>query len=154
PRYVHIPIGYDDVPRSRAVQLAKAVQELPGPVYIHCYHGKHRGPTAAALAQLCTDEKYQVETALELLKKAGTDPKYRGLFESVQKFRRSSSQDLAAVGELPETVKVAALTQAMVAIDRTWGHVKLVRAAGWKPPKDQPDLAPPHEAKQLAEEFL
>jgi protein tyrosine phosphatase (PTP) superfamily phosphohydrolase (DUF442 family) len=153
-RYVHIPIGYDGVARSQAVQLAKAVRELPGPIYIHCHHGKHRGPTAAALAQLCADEKCQAETALEILKRAGTDPMYRGLFESVQKFQRPSGQELAAVRELPEVVKVAGLTQAMVSIDNAWSHLKLVRAVGWKPPKDQPDLDPQHEAKQLAEHFL
>lgn len=153
-RYVHIPIPYNGVPRSQAVRLAKAVKELPGPIYIHCHHGKHRGPTAAAIAQLCADEKCTVATALELLKKAGTDPKYTGLFASVQKFQRPSRQELAGVVELPGVVKVASMTQAMVSIDNTWDHLKLVRTAGWKTPKDHPDLDPKHEAKLLVEHYL
>ena len=43
-RYVHLPIGYDGVPREQAVRLVQAVKTLPGPVYVHCHHGKHRGP--------------------------------------------------------------------------------------------------------------
>src|SRR5688500_5709584 len=39
-RYVHLPHGYDGVPELRAKELAKAVRDLPGPVYIHCHHGK------------------------------------------------------------------------------------------------------------------
>ena len=47
-RYVHLPIGYDAVPPSRAAELVKAAQGSDGPLYVHCHHGKHRGPAAAA----------------------------------------------------------------------------------------------------------
>src|SRR5262245_28041450 len=87
-RYVHLPIGYGGVPNERVVQLAKALHELPGPFYIHCHHGQHRGPAAAAVAQLCADEKCTVADALMLLKSAGTDARYKGLFESITKFER------------------------------------------------------------------
>src|SRR5438094_677830 len=43
-RYVHLPIGYDAVPREQALRIARAIRDLPGPVYIHCHHGRHRGP--------------------------------------------------------------------------------------------------------------
>ena len=36
-RYIHLPVGYDGVPRDRALQLARAVRDLPGPVYVHCH---------------------------------------------------------------------------------------------------------------------
>ncbi len=49
-RYVHIPIGYDGIPRPAALALVRAIREAPGPIYIHCHHGKHRGPAAAAVA--------------------------------------------------------------------------------------------------------
>src|SRR5262245_42817749 len=45
-RYVHLPHGYDGVPSERVLELAKAVRELPGLIYIHCHHGKHRSPAA------------------------------------------------------------------------------------------------------------
>jgi protein tyrosine phosphatase (PTP) superfamily phosphohydrolase (DUF442 family) len=47
-RYVHLPIGYDGVPRQQALRIARAVRDLPGPVYLHCHHGKHRGPVTAS----------------------------------------------------------------------------------------------------------
>src|SRR5262245_49209462 len=40
-RYVHIPIGYDGVPDDKSRAIAKAIDELPGPIYVHCHHGKH-----------------------------------------------------------------------------------------------------------------
>src|SRR5262249_999764 len=47
-RYVHIPFGYDGIPPEQILRLAKAVRDLPGPIYIHCHHGMHRGPAAAS----------------------------------------------------------------------------------------------------------
>jgi protein tyrosine phosphatase (PTP) superfamily phosphohydrolase (DUF442 family) len=153
-RYVHIPIGYDGVPRPRVLQLAKAVRELPGPVYVHCHHGKHRGPAAAAVALLCADESCQVEQALAVLRAAGTDPRYTGLFESVKRLERPTETELAKLPrDLPAAVTVAALTQAMVGIDHAWDNLKLSRDAGWKAPADHPDIDPPHEALQLQEHY-
>jgi len=39
------------ITQTRGVELARAVQaaEAQGPVYLHCHHGKHRAPTAAAV---------------------------------------------------------------------------------------------------------
>src|SRR5262245_15845815 len=34
-RYVHLPHGYDGIPKERAKELAKAVRDLDGPIYIH-----------------------------------------------------------------------------------------------------------------------
>jgi protein tyrosine phosphatase (PTP) superfamily phosphohydrolase (DUF442 family) len=49
-KYVHLPHGYDGIPESRVRELAKAVRELEGPLYIHCHLGKHRSPAAASAA--------------------------------------------------------------------------------------------------------
>jgi protein tyrosine phosphatase (PTP) superfamily phosphohydrolase (DUF442 family) len=43
-RYVHLPIGYGGVSEEQGLRLARAVHDLPGPIYLHCHHGKHRGP--------------------------------------------------------------------------------------------------------------
>src|SRR5690349_14345952 len=32
-RYVHLPFGYDGIPRARLVELVKAARDLPGPIY-------------------------------------------------------------------------------------------------------------------------
>ena len=51
-RYVHVPIGYDGIPAARALELAKTFQTLEpsGPIFVHCHHGKHRGPAACSIA--------------------------------------------------------------------------------------------------------
>src|SRR4029453_11584488 len=75
-RYVHLPHGYDGVPDERVRELAKAVRDLPGPIYIHCHHGKHRSPTAATVACVAAG-LLRPEAALTVLKTAGTSENYR-----------------------------------------------------------------------------
>ncbi|HEX5269836.1 MAG TPA: hypothetical protein VFW33_05080, partial [Gemmataceae bacterium] len=93
-RYVHIPIGYDGVPEEQGLRIVKAVRDLPGPVYVHCHHGKHRGAAAAAVARLCTDDRCGVEAALEGMRLAGTDPHYTGLYAAPREFRRPTAEEL------------------------------------------------------------
>ncbi|MBL8828714.1 MAG: hypothetical protein JNM18_17175 [Planctomycetaceae bacterium] len=153
-RYVHVPIGYDSVPRGAALQIAQAVRELPQPIYIHCHHGKHRGPAAAAIARLCQDERCQVDDALRIMQQAGTDPRYAGLFRSVREFRRPSEQELQQLaGPLPAAVVAQGVKQQMVAIDHAWSELQQIRAAGWKTPTDHPDLVPQQVSLQLVESF-
>jgi protein tyrosine phosphatase (PTP) superfamily phosphohydrolase (DUF442 family) len=153
-RYVHLPIGYDGVSERQALRLARAVRDLPGRVYIHCHHGQHRGPAAAAVVHLCLDEKCGVETALAEMRRAGTDPRYTGLYAAPRMIHRPTSEELDRVpGDFPETAEVAALAQVMVGVDETWERLKQVRRAGWKTPRDHPDLDPAHEALQLVEHY-
>lgn len=151
-RYVHLPIGYDGVPREQALRIARAVRDLPGPVYLHCHHGKHRGPAAAGAAILCLDESCSADEALAWLRTAGTDPRYTGLYASARDLRRPTKQELDATsGDFPESAEVGGMARLMVEIDLRWDHLKLARAAGWKRPPAHPDVDPPHEALQLAE---
>jgi protein tyrosine phosphatase (PTP) superfamily phosphohydrolase (DUF442 family) len=153
-RYVHLPIGYDGVPREQALRIARAVRDLPGPVYIHCHHGKHRGPAAAAVVHLCLDDKCSVAHALAEMRRAGTDPHYAGLYAAPEKMRRPTAQELDRVSaDFPEVAQVPALAQLMVDIDQRWDNLKQARTAGWKTPADHPDIDPPHEALQLREHF-
>jgi protein tyrosine phosphatase (PTP) superfamily phosphohydrolase (DUF442 family) len=153
-RYVHLPIGYDGVPEEQAWRIARAVRDLPGPVYLHCHHGKHRGPAAAATALVCLDGDCPVEAAVDVLRKAGTDPRYAGLYASPGKIGRPTKEDLDRVSaDFPEVAEVKALAQAMVGIDERWDRLREVRAAGWRAPANHPDLDPPHEALQLVEQY-
>jgi protein tyrosine phosphatase (PTP) superfamily phosphohydrolase (DUF442 family) len=153
-RYVHLPVGYDGVPPAQALRIAKAVRELPGPIYVHCHHGQHRGPAAAAIAHLCLDETCGVETVVAEMRRAGTDPHYKGLYASPREFRRPTPEELARLPDnFPEAVPPAGLAQVMVGVDQIWDRLKLVRASGWRVPPDHPDLDPPHEALQLVEQY-
>ncbi|MBI4563512.1 MAG: cytochrome c [Planctomycetes bacterium] len=151
-RYVHLPIGYDGVPRDRALEIARAVRDLEGPIYMHCHHGKHRGPAAAAIA-LAAAEGWPNEKAVAAMKMCGTSLKYEGLYEDVKHFR-ASSEDLDRVdGTFPEVAKLPGFQAAMALLSRTWEHLEEVREARWKRPPDHPDIDPPHEALQLLEFF-
>lgn len=153
-RYVHLPIGYDGIPSDRATQLAKAVRDLPGPVYIHCHHGKHRGPAACAAVLLTLDPTWTPERAERWLSVAGTDPKYSGLAGLPRTLNRPSAEALDALPpDFPTVAKVPDLVRLMVEVDTRWDHLKAVKAAGWKTPSDHADLDPPHEAVILAEQY-
>jgi protein tyrosine phosphatase (PTP) superfamily phosphohydrolase (DUF442 family) len=120
-RYVHLPIGYDGVGADRAAMIAKAIRDLPGPVYIHCHHGKHRGPAATMAALRCLDAKVSAEVATTFLRTAGTDPKYAGLYADAD---RSPPTLDAASCEFPEVSPVSDLTRVMVHIDEVWSRLK------------------------------
>jgi hypothetical protein len=151
-RYVHLPIGYDGVPPPQALRIARAVRDLPGPIYLHCHHGKHRGPAAAAVALLCLDQSCPAEQAVAWLRTAGTDPGYKGLYAAPRELRRPTPEELDQVSaEFPETAEVGGLVRLMVEVDQRWDRLGLVRKAGWKVPSGHPDIDPPHEALQLGE---
>src|SRR5262249_38153767 len=146
--------GYDGIPREQVLRLAKAVRDLPGPIYLHCHHGVHRGPAAAAAIHLCLDETRRVQQAIEEMRRAGTDPRYEGLYETVRTLVRPTAKDLDAIpANFPEVEKVSDLAQFMVRIDTRWDNLKRIKAANWNPPADHPDIDRAHEALQLAELF-
>jgi protein tyrosine phosphatase (PTP) superfamily phosphohydrolase (DUF442 family) len=152
-RYVHLPHGYDGVPDSRTKQLAKAVRDLPGPIYIHCHHGKHRSPSASAVACVSAG-LLDPSLAVTVLQTAGTHEGYRGLYASAREAKKLDDKLLDELtAEFPETAKIPPMAEAMVALEHTHDHLKSIAAAGWKSPPDHPDLAPAHEALLLREQF-
>ena len=152
-RYVHLPHGYDGVPQERAWELAKAVRDLPGPIYLHCHHGKHRSPAAAAVACVGAGMIGHADAAT-VLQVAGTGAGYRGLFqsaESAQPLDRALLNELQA--DFPAVAKLPAMAQTMVMIEQVHDHLKKIEKAGWKTPVDHPALVPAHEALLLREHF-
>ncbi len=152
-RYVHLPFGYNGIPSERVLELAKAVRDLPGPIYVHCHHGKNRSPAAAATVCV-TLGALDKAAALAVLKTTGTAAGLRGLFQAVESARpvEPSVLDKLKV-EFPESVDMPPLTDAMVAVDEIHDHLLKAAAAGWRPPADKPELEPAHEADLLSEQF-
>jgi hypothetical protein len=152
-RYVHLPHGYDGVPDQCAKELAKAVRDLPGTVYIHCHHGMHRSPAATAVA--CVGAGFIThDDAAAVLKLAGTSAAYRGLFQSADEAQRLDKALLDAMNpELPPIARLPAMAEAMVQIEHIHDRLKAIEKAGWKTPADQPALVPDHEALLLREQF-
>jgi len=152
-RYIHLPIGYDDVPREQALLLAKAMNEVAGPVFVHCHHGKHRGPAAVGVCAIA-DGTWTNEQAVDWMNKAGTSKDYAGLFDSVGKFKKPEAATLAKVtGPLPEKAAVPPMAKAMVTVDERWERLLAARKVGFKNVPGHADIEPSHEALQLAELF-
>lgn len=152
-RYVHLPHGYDGISTNLQLLLAKAGRELPGPIYVHCHHGKHRGPAAAAVICMA-DQGWSRELAEAFLVAAGTSTNYPGLYEVVREFRLPTVEQLAAMpANFPEKAQVSGLTDAMVGVDERWEHLKEVRAAGYLSPKEHPDIEPVNETVILWEHY-
>jgi hypothetical protein len=146
-RYVHLPIGYDGVPRQQALKLARAARDLPGQVYIHCHHGKHRSPAAAAAVNLCLDGSCTSAQALNFLRRAGTGTNYRGLYAATDQFTALSHEELDQVpADFPEASQLGDFVNLMVAVERHVDHLK-------QAPANHPDLDPPHEALLLREAY-
>jgi protein tyrosine phosphatase (PTP) superfamily phosphohydrolase (DUF442 family) len=150
-RYVHLPITYSTVTPEQGKAIAKAIEELPGPVYVHCHHGKHR--SAAAVAVACVyNGSLAPERAESVLKTFGTGENYKGLWKAAREARPVGSTELRALDvKFVEATPVPPLAQAMTLADRHADHLKEIQKAGWKAPADHPDLDPAHEALQLEE---
>jgi protein tyrosine phosphatase (PTP) superfamily phosphohydrolase (DUF442 family) len=147
-RYIHIPTGYDGVDEAAAKTLTRVAKEIQTPLYVHCHHGKHRGPAAAAIVCLASGTLTH-DQAIALMKTAGTGKDYTGLWKDVKNF-----QPLPENAELPPLVEVAPLDSfpaAMAQLGRNFDNLKLLKMAGWKTPTENPDLNPANEALLLQE---
>lgn len=149
-RYVHLPISYDTVTTERQLQLAQALVSLPGPVYMHCHHGKHRSAGALGSAVVLAG-KLTPEQAVARMAVSGTAKEYAGLWKVVRDARPlDASQLLADPASFPKISEVSGMVATMAEIDLVFDLVKQAQKAGWKAPKDHPDLFAPKETKRLA----
>ena len=152
-RYVHLPHGYDGISQRRLEELAKAVSDLEGPIYLHCHRGLHRSPAAAGAACVAAG-LIPREQGLYMLAFAGTSPRYQGLFQAVRDAVPLPSDYLDALDvKFHEAVDVPPLAETMLAIDQTYERLQIIAAAGWHTPPEHPDLMPAHEASMLQEYF-
>lgn len=152
-RYVHLPFGYDGCPPPTAARIVKAVRDLPAPIYIHCHHGKHRGPTAVAFVRIAL-YGLSPDQAVNEMERAGTGRNYLGLYKAVRHYRRPDPSEIdRAPSDYPEAAPSRGMTDSMVTIGREWERLILCREAGWRTPASHPDLQPAHQALLLREAF-
>ncbi len=135
-RYVHVPIGYDSVGTNALRRLAKAVSTLPGPFYIHCHHGRHRGPAAAA-AVARSLHRWTAPQASAWLLLAGTDPRYGGLHRDATNAQPFPHDEIARIADpLPERTPVEPLVRVMVAVDQEFEALRSQRGNAFGPPTE------------------
>lgn len=120
--YKHIPVTYDKITLDQQKQLAKAYEELEKPVYIHCHHGKHRGPAAAAIV-LKNHYDWQNDKLIKFLIESGTSKNYTGLYKVVGESKKIDKSQWLNV-EVPETAEVEPLARTMADLDRVWVQLK------------------------------
>ncbi len=150
-RYVHIPVTYAEVTPEQQLEIAKAVRDLPGPIYMHCHHGKHRGPAAVASAEVLLGTMTP-EEGVAFMKLAGTAANYTGLYACVAGAKPADKAAIDGVpSDFPSVAKPAGLVAAMVNVDVAFDHLGAIRAASWAVPTEHPDLVPAAEAGQLAD---
>lgn len=152
-RYVHLPIGYNGMDRDRTLEISRAVKELPGPIYIHCHHGKHRAAGATGAVAVTLGYMTNAE-ATQRMHVSGTSPHYVGLYQCVAVASAASNEEIfAAANTFPERWLTTGLVQSMVEIDDTFEHLKRIQSAGWQTPAAHPDLVPAAEAGRLTDLF-
>lgn len=123
-RYIHLPIGYDQVPVERLQDMIQAVRVLPQPIYLHCHHGQHRGPASAVCILRSLNAAFTPERGVELLREMGTHPKYAGLYRSVEQEQPVTSVKMSGPTEFPEVTAVSPLADQMLAIDHVWEELQ------------------------------
>ena len=150
-KYAHIPMGYDGVPEDVAVQVLRAYRDAAGPVFVHCHHGKHRGPAAMMTLRIGIDG-ISNEQAIGEMKMSKTSPHYEGLYGDIGKFRKLTDAQFAKAPEsIPEKVVPDGLLATMVDVNLRWDNLRLSRSADWGVPPESPDVSPPHEARMMWE---
>jgi protein tyrosine phosphatase (PTP) superfamily phosphohydrolase (DUF442 family) len=150
-RYIHIPTLYRSIETKQQTDLARVFANVSDPIFVHCHHGKHRGPAAvgAALVRLNRVSKDQ---AKQFMVAQGTARSYVGLWQCVADAPVGNAQQFkGSIDDLPEVASVSGLVEAMVGIDAAYDHLRLIQKNGWKTPPNHPDLVPPAEAGRLAD---
>lgn len=141
-RYVHIPIGYDGISAEANLAIAGVVRNTTGKIFVHCHHGKHRGPAAAAIACLIEGTADQ-DRAKAIMTEAGTNPEYLGLWHDVGSFRPIT--DSAMQAALPvKPFKPKPLAVQMATLQR---HLESLQQP------DQPTARTIERALLIAESF-
>jgi protein tyrosine phosphatase (PTP) superfamily phosphohydrolase (DUF442 family) len=148
-RYVHIPLGYGGVSKKEALALVKLSESLGQGVYVHCHHGRHRGPVAAAIACMAAGG-FDSDDAHQLLARAGTSKDYAGLWHDMAAFEPPPPG--TPLPDLVETADVDPLAEAMVAVDNAWEQLKSAEKRDWS--HGGLNIAPHQQALLLYEGFF
>ena len=116
--YRHVPIEYSTITLEEQKQLTKAFDELDKPVYIHCHHGKHRGPASAAVI-LKNHFEWKNEKLVKMMENAGTSKNYSGLYKVISTSNKLPKKDWQKI-DVPEVARVSPLANTMAKLDRHW----------------------------------
>lgn len=147
-RIVHLPIGYDGIDPERAAELAAAIDTLEHPIYLHCHHGKHRGPAALCVgaigAGLITNDQ-----ATDFMNLAGTSENYPGLWDAARTSEPLDPSILHSITDFPSRAPVPGFVEGMGQLDRLHERLWDLAENNWQTPESHPDLSPTAVSGQL-----
>ncbi len=153
-KYVHVPIQYKGIKPLALLHITKTFRELKGPFYVHCFHGRHRGPAAAAVGRIVLDGISREKAIAEMRQWSGTSSKYEGLYDLIARGDFPSAQKSAKeFWGFDSKHKVQGIAGAMVQISRAHDALKSLAKNGWLADTDHPDIDATNEAGILAEAF-
>lgn len=153
-RYVHIPIQYSGIDEEEVLQIAKSFRELEGPFYVHCFHGKHRGPAAAAVGRVVLDGVPRIEAIAEMRQWCATSSKYEGLYATVAVTDFPSTAETAAYDfDFPSAHAFEGMRAVMVQLTRSWDNVAALEKRDFTVDPEHPDVDPLQEATQVHQLF-
>lgn len=128
---VHLPLGYGAMDLEMKASLAKAIQSLEPPIYVHCHRGLHRAPTAAVVGLIGLG-RLTVAEGLDVLRRIGTSREYPGLWLAVESMGplTPAAIDALAIEPLPRVATPTPTAETMAAIDRLFERLSTVAEAG------------------------
>ena len=154
-RYVHIPIHYSGLTESEIADIAKTFEDMEAPFYVHCFHGKHRGPAGAAVGRLVLDGASREQCLAEMRQWSGTSKKYEGLFRDIATKPMPSAEESARHPfDFPAAHPFQGTRKAMIEMARHWDNTVLLGKRDWAADPAHPDLDALNEAQKLHELFV
>lgn len=151
-RYVHVPIKYSGISRTEMLRLAKTFRELPSPFYVHCFHGKHRGPTGAAVGRLVLDGAGRDAAIAEMRQWCGTSGKYPGLYKAIAHGTVPTADETAALAwDFPAAHALGGLREAMIVAPRAFDNLEALATRDFATDPEHPDIDAQNEAAKLHE---
>ncbi len=153
-RYVHVPIRYNGIEDDELTAIAKTFRELDGPFFVHCFHGQHRGPAAAAVGRVVLDGATREQAVAEMRQWCGTSEKYEGLYATIAYGDLPDAEKTKASDfDFPEAHRLTGFRTAMIELPRSWDVVMDLSKRDWQPKADHPDASARNEAAKAAEIF-
>ena len=154
-RYVHAPIEYSGMSAEEIGNLTKTFRDLEGPFYVHCFHGRHRGPAAAALGRIVVDNASRDLALAEMRQWCGTSGKYQGLYDTVGTAKIPDAAETAELDwDFPEQQVLDGFRAIMVAVPRAHDRLKELKKRAFAADPAHPDVDALNEAQKLRDLYV
>ncbi len=153
-RYVHIPIEYKGLTEEELGAITKTFRELEGPFYVHCYHGKHRGPAAAAVGRMVLDGVSRETAMAEMRQYCGTSAKYEGLYRDIATAHIPTAEETSRLDfDFPARKLPRGLVAVMVEVSRANDNLDLLEQGAFAADPEHPDVDARNESAKLLQSF-